>query len=123
MPVTPLSPGGVGTLPNVESALYSWYQPMVFSVVTKATVNFQVVETTVDMNCMGVMQPLTAQRLLLKPEGQRGWVWFSLHADDSLVLNLDDEVTYLGVKYRVMAKSDFTAYGYAFFELVSDYTA
>lgn len=111
-----------GTLPNMGDALQNWFQPMTFSVVTKVVVNFDVVETKADVAFQGVWQPLSAAQLQLKPEGQRAWTWFQVHASPGLSLSPDDVVTYLGIQYRVMAKYDYLIYGYNAYHLVNDYT-
>jgi hypothetical protein len=111
-----------GTVPDVSGALTDWFQPMAFVRVQKSAVGYQALETGIVTNFRGVIQPLSARRLILKPEGQRAWSWFQLHADTSLVLSVDDVVMYQGVQTRVMAKSDFQIYGYVEYELVQDYT-
>jgi hypothetical protein len=111
-----------GTLPNVSDALMGWMQPMTFGVVTKTVVNFQVVETMTEINFQGVMQPLQAEQLMMKPEGQQSWNWQWLHADPSLVLTIDQVINYRGTQYRVMAFKPYDSYGYREYELVQDYT-
>lgn len=111
-----------GTLPNVGDALLNWFQPMVFTTIVKTIVNFQVVETETNVNFQGVWQPFTAQQLQMKPEGQRAWKWFSVHADPSLSLTTDEVITYQSTQYRVKGKTDYTGYGYIYYELVQDYT-
>lgn len=118
---TPLN-AQAGTVPDVGGALLDWFQPMVFTRVTKETVGFQLVETAVDTNFRGVIQPLSARALMLKPEGQRSWTWLSLHSDPSLQLNTDEVVTYRGVQTRVMARKDYSLYGYLYYEIVQDFT-
>ncbi len=109
-------------LPNMTSALISWFVPMTFGVVTKITQAGQVIETTVPVSFRGVMQELTASRLILKPEGQRSWRWKWLHCDPSLKLKNDDVVIYNGVQYRVHAFKDYSEYGYLEYELHEDWT-
>lgn len=111
-----------GTVPNVNGAMQDWFQPMVFGIVTKETVGFQVVETETEISFRGVIQPLTERSLAIKPEGERAWSWLWLHADPSLSLNVDDVVTYLGKQTRVMAKKNYTIYGYIEYQLVQDWT-
>lgn len=111
-----------GTVPNVNDTMAGWFQPMTFGVVTKQTVNFQEVETVVDFDFQGVIQPLEPRRLQIKPEGQRAWTWFWLHADPQLKLQVDSIVIYMGKQTRVMARKDFTIYGYVEYELVQDWT-
>lgn len=118
---TPLNTNS-GTVPNVNGAMLNWFQPMIFTVVTKIVVGGEVVETGTPINFRGVIQPLSNRDLLIKPEGERAWTWYMLHADPSLALNVDDVVNYLGQQTRVMARKDYRLYGYIYYELIQDYT-
>lgn len=118
---TPLNANS-GTLPDVNDAILDWFQAMTFGVVTKSTVGFQAVETQSQISFQGVWQPLTERQLQMKPEGERAWSWFWLHASPNLILQVDDVVTYLGTQYRVMSNKDFRLYGYVEYHLVQDYT-
>lgn len=111
-----------GTLPDVSGAMLDYFQPMVFGVVVKTVQNFQAVETKTSVNFQGVWQPLSERQLMMKPEGQRQWKWFWLHAEPSLVLEPDSIITYLGIQYRVMTQKDYRLYGYLEYHLVDDYT-
>lgn len=111
-----------GTLPYVGDAMLDYFQPMLFDVVTKTTVLGVVNETKVVTTFQGVWQPLSPQALQMKPEGQRAWTWFRVHADPSLALSPDDVIVYQGIQYRVMARYDYKIYGYNEFHLVQDYT-
>lgn len=117
---TPLNQNS-GTLPDVSGALIDWFQPMIFGVVTKSVQNFQAYEEMVEVAFQGVWQPLQGKQLALKPEGQRAWNWFQLHAEPSLVLDIDQVVLYLGVQYRVMSQKDYSLYGYIEYHFVSDW--
>ncbi len=111
----------VGTLPDMTGALLNWFQPMIFSQLVKSVVNFKNVETPTNTYTKGVMQPLSAQQLQMKPEGQRNWIWNMLHCLPDLILKPDDVVTYQRQNYRVMAKRDYSKYGYLEYDLVQDY--
>lgn len=111
----------VGTLPQMDGALMDWLQPMTFKVVTKTTVNMQVVESFINVTMQAVRQPLSAQQLMMKPEGQRGWKWDRIHALPGQELSLDSEVIYLGIQYRVMGKWPWPEYGYIEYHLTQDY--
>jgi hypothetical protein len=111
-----------GTVPDVSGALRDWFQPLVFGKVTKDTKGFQVVETVVDTNFRGVLQPLTERQLLQKPEGQRAWTWFLVHSDPVLTLQVDDIGFFLGKQTRVMSRKDYALYGYVQYEWVQDWT-
>jgi hypothetical protein len=111
-----------GTLPYVADAMDGWMMPLVFGVVTKTAVNGQAVEDVTDVAFNGVIQPLTERQLMLKPEGERAWTWYWVHADTSLVLQVDAVIRYLGVQYRVMSRKDWSLSGYIEYHLVQDYT-
>lgn len=110
-----------GTVPDVSGALQDWFQAMVFTRVVKTTVGFQLEETAVDVNFQGVIQPLTERQLALKPEGERAWTWFMLHADPVLTLQVDEVVTWLGKQTRVASRKDYAMYGHVIYELVQDW--
>lgn len=111
-----------GTLPNVSEAMLDWFQPMVFTKITKEQVAFNTVERGVDIKFRGVWQPLSPQQLRIKPEGQRNWKWFMCHSDVDLELNTDEVIKYEGTQFRVMSKKDYVKYGYYEYHLVDDYT-
>jgi hypothetical protein len=118
---TPLNANS-GTVPNVGGAMLDWFQPITFGLVTKTVDGFQVKETEVEVDFMGVWQPLKEREIQFKPEGQRAWSWYWLHADPTLNLKVDDTVNYLGRQYRVMTKKNFSLYGYVEYHLVTDWT-
>lgn len=109
-------------LPNMSTTLEGWFQNIIVGLITKTTVNNRTVETSTDYNTRGVVQPFTPEQLEIKSEGERSWKWFMLHCQPSLALRTDDIITIRGVRYRVMGKLAFDAYGYLQYELVDDYT-
>lgn len=111
----------IGSLPQMSDALGDWLQPMKFQQVTKTTVNMQVVETFADINMQAVRQPLSAQQVMMKPEGQRTWRWDRLHALPTPELVVDSRVLYQGIEYRVMGKWPWPEYGYIEYHLTQDY--
>lgn len=115
-----------GTLPDVSGALLDWFQPLTFRQMTKTPVGFRLHETATDICTKGVIQPFSAQQLNLKPEGQRSWKWFTIHALPGCPLEPDDVVVQVNVKlgntpYRVMSKHDYSAYGYVRYDVVQGY--
>lgn len=110
-----------GTVPSMEDAMYDWFQPMIFGVITKTVSDFQVIESVVDTNFMGVWQPLSGRQLVMKSEGQRQWSWWMLHSDLKIDLKIDDIVIYLTKQYRVMSKKNYSLYRYQYYELVEDW--
>lgn len=111
-----------GTLPNMQDALADWFQMMTFTIITKETVDHELVETATVVAAKAVRQPLSAQKLMMKPEGQRAWRWEQLHAFPDLILKPDDVVVFNGIRYRVMDKLDYKEYGYLEYHITQDYT-
>lgn len=110
-----------GTVPDVSGALRDYFQYLVFTKVSKIVSGFQVVETPYPINFRGVIQPFTKRQLLLKPEGQRAWSWFTCHSDPVLTLQVDDVVLWNGKQTRVMGRTDYALYGFVEYELVQDW--
>lgn len=109
------------TLPQMEGAFENWYQLNVFTMIVKTVDNFKVKEVETDISFHGVIQPMGPEKIQLKPEGQRSWVWYEVHAEPSLVLVNDDRVKYNDQTFRVMEKYDYTKYGYVQYDIIEDY--
>lgn len=108
----------VGTLPNMQSTLLNYYQPMTLvKIGTIINELFEVEDTPTNYNFRGVIQPLGPEELKLKPEGSRSWTWLQLHTDTSLELATNDVVVYQGMELRVMKKVPSKVYGYLEFHL------
>lgn len=108
-------------LPQLGDVVAGWARPITIGLVTKEMFNGEVQETIEELEGMGVIQPFTAQQLLIKPEGQRTWDWSGLHCLPGIELSLDDVVEIYGRRFRVMAKRDYTLYGYLRYELIQGY--
>ncbi len=110
-------------LPSMRETLTGWFRPLILTRVTKKVVDFEVSETRVEVNCMGVIQPFGPRELKIKPEGERSWNWQMLHTTPDVALKNDEEFTIRGTRYRVMSQKNWTEYGYIAYELVQDYVA
>lgn len=110
-----------GVLPDMSGTIVGWFQSLTFTTIVKSLVNYVVVETLTNIDFQGVWQPLNPQALNMKPEGQRSWSWFQCHSSRDLGLKTDEKITYLGIAYRIMARLDYSAYGYFEYHLVLDY--
>ena len=117
---TPLE-SSFSTLPNVSDVLPDWFQSITFQVVTKDLEDYEVVETLTTITTQGVRQPMNAQRIAIKPEGQRAWKWETIHCLPDVKLNIDDIIILDGVKYRVMHKWNWAEYGYLEYEICQAY--
>lgn len=111
----------VGTLPNMANTLLDWFQPLQFSRIVKTIVNFELKETLTTVDFMGVIEPISAQELAMKPEGERRWIWNTIWSLTNLDLKPDEIITINCVNFRVMKKHDWSSYGYYQFEIMQDY--
>lgn len=104
-------------LPNLATAVMAWTQPFTFERITKAIVDFELVETRSLTAFTGVVAPLKQTDLEIKPEGQRQWRWLEIHSTTNLEFALDDRFVFKGKMYRVMAVNDWADYGYFRYEV------
>lgn len=111
-----------GGVPNMSSTLNNWMQLITFTVVVKTIVNSRVLEVGTDFSFRGVWQPFSSQQLNMKPEGQRAWKWFTVHAPLGVTLAPDMVIKYQGTQYRVKDRLDYELYGYNEFHLIQDST-
>jgi len=108
------------SFPNVSDAFWDWTNAVVFKVVRTAIVDFEVAETPLkDVIFDAVLEPTPAQKLLVKPEGQRSWKWFTMWStfllQDGQIIEDDQQK-----QYRVMSRSDWRNGGHQQYEVVQD---
>lgn len=106
-------------MPNMSSTLAGFEETVVFEIVKTTVVDHDVVQTSKVAPTLyfeGVLLPITPQKLLVKPEGERKWKWWTLYTD--LRLATDDIVKdEQGALYRVMSINDWRQAGYYQYEL------
>ena len=105
------------TIPDVSMALQDWEEELVWIPVDKTESDFQTAEKPImPRRILGVVQPIPQRALLVKPEGQRSWNWFTVWTKENL--RIDDKIeNSCGRMYRVMKESDWQQGGYREFEL------
>jgi hypothetical protein len=108
-------------MPDVSDAVMSLLQPMKVGIVQKQQIGGLTQEIPIYVDTFAVKQPFSAQRLDIKPEGQRSWRWFTLHSLKDLVLKLDDIIILAEIKYRVMQKYDYAEYGFYQYEIAEGF--
>jgi len=99
-------------MPDVSDALWGLGQTERLRVIKKTVEDFEVVESSDDRPQFwidGILQPLDPQRLLVKPEGQREWQWWTLWTQDRLELDWAI-VDPRGVTLRIMNRSNWDNY-------------
>jgi hypothetical protein len=116
-----LSEQGFG-LPDVGGSVNMFMQPVQIGIVTKNQVDGLISEDTEWKKTMAVRQPFTSEQLIIRPEGERSWQWYTLHMTLDVVLSTDDIFLMYGLRMRVMEKLDYTEYGYIEYHCIEDYT-
>ena len=111
-----------GNMPDVSDAILGWLRPLTAQRMQKQIFDHEVQEIAVTINIRAVVQPLSPTQVMLKPEGQRTWVWKMLHVpNDNPFLLPDDRVIVDGVKFRVMGIYPYEADGYRQYDCTQDY--
>ena len=109
-------------MPQMDSTLTGWEVPLTLIKLTQSTDEGDLVTSETRITFKGVWQPLSSERLELKPDGQRSWEWVWIHARSrSLNLETADKILFNNRKYKVMSKKDYGLNSFVEYELVRDY--
>lgn len=109
-------------MPNMAETLTGWEIPLTFIKITQSIQEGDKVVTETPINFIGVWQPLSMEQLQSKPEGQRSWSWFWVHAKSgSLELQTQDKILFNNKRYKVMSVKDYSLNGFCEYELIRDY--
>jgi hypothetical protein len=106
-------------MPNLSNVIMGFEETLQFTIVNKTATDHEIVETSATPIILwfeGSLQPLHNKELLIKPEGERKWKWWSLFTDinldvDTIITDRDGKI------YRVMASSDWSQAGYQQYQL------
>lgn len=110
------------SMPNMANTLNGWELPLTLTKITQNVVEGDVVQTETLINFQGVWQPLRDEQLQFKPEGQRSWSWYWIHAKaGTLNLQTQDKIIFEGTRYKVMSVKDYSHNGYIEYEVILDY--
>jgi hypothetical protein len=109
-------------LPDLSGAVQLFLQPAKLGLITKKQVDGYTQETINWVCTQVVRQAFTAQQLVLKPEGERAWKWYTLHTVADICLKVDDLIMLHGLRMRIMAKSDEAEYGFNEYQAIDDFT-
>lgn len=113
------------SLPNMSQTIQSWFLNITFEIVERtigesADPEISVIET---INTRGVVRPPSDKDLKIMPEGAWGWEWLQIHCLPDVKLEINQFVRYDGQLYKVMAKKDWTKYGYVRYTLLEAFQA
>lgn len=109
-------------MPNMRNTLTGWEVPLTLVKIKQAINQGDVRKTEEQINFLGVWQPLRDEELQFKPEGQRSWSWYWIHAKSgTLNLQTQDKIIFQGKRYKVMSVKDYSLNGYIEYQVVGDY--
>jgi len=110
-------------LPDVSEVMNGWEVSMTANYVTQAVVDGAVVDTEVNKPIKGIMQPLKAEEILLKEEGQRSFDWYQVHVRDDVYGELFTTQILIinSVPYKIKAKKDWVLNGYREYHAIRDF--
>lgn len=106
----------------MSNTLTGWEVPLSLKKIKQSIVDGDAVKTEETIHFQGVFQPLKDEQLQSKPEGQRSWSWYWIHArSGTLNLNTQDKIIFENKRYKVMAVKDYSLYGYIEYQVIRDY--
>jgi hypothetical protein len=108
-------------IPKIQTALNGWESPITLIKVTQSVVDYVTVETKENISFQGVIQPLTAEALQIKPLEMRSWEWLMIHTRINIELQTNDLIEYEGKQYKVMFAKDYSLNNYYEYHLVENY--
>jgi hypothetical protein len=93
-------------IPDVSEALWDLTDAIEFRLVKKEAVDFQSKETLLDSEpFQGTLVPVPPTDLMVKPEGQRAWQWWTLFTIMDLIPGAE-VTTGDGKQFKVMSHLD-----------------
>lgn len=109
-------------MPNMANTLTGWEVPLSLIKITQSIVDGDVVKAQKRIDFLGVWQPLRDEELQFKPENQRSWSWYWIHAKSgTLNLQTQDKIIFQDKRYKVMAVKDYSLNGFIEYQVIRDY--
>ncbi len=100
-------------LPNMSATIQGWFLNISFEVVERYMVGADWVKSEpITIHTKGVVRPPSDKDLKILPEGTWAWEWLQIHCLPNLKLDTNQYIKYDGTIYKVMAKKDYSKYGY-----------
>lgn len=111
-------------LPNMANTITGWFLNITFDIVERDLDGSDWTETTVQtINTKGVVQPPRDKDLQIYPEGTWAWEWLLIHCLPDVQLKTNQYIKYDGTTYKVMAKKDWSKYGYIRYTVLQAFQA
>lgn len=109
-------------MPQMRNTLNGWEVPLTLIKITQNVVDGDAIKTEQKIDFLGCWQPLRDEELQFKPENQRSWSWYWIHAKSgTLNLKTQDKIKFQGKRYKVMAIKDYSLNGFIEYQIILDY--
>jgi hypothetical protein len=106
-------------IPNMRQALRGWTKRLTIQIIKREIADHEVVEEVVAPQVISaVILPMKAREISIKSEGERTWLWWTMHTTESLMLGWTFIDVDTGKRYRVMASEDYSQGGFYKYDLV-----
>lgn len=110
-------------LPNMSATIQSWFLNITFEIVDRVMVGADwKTEIVKRVKTKGVVRP-PKDNLEILPEGTWNWEWLEIHCLPNLNLQNNQFIRYDGKVYKVMAKKDYSKYGYIRYTVLEAFRA
>lgn len=111
-----------GQFPQMGEVLDGWEFPLTLIKIKQNIVEGDVVTQEEKIDFLGVWQPLKDEQLQFKPEGQRSWSWYWIHAKaGTLNLQTGDKIIFQNKRFKVMNVKDYSLNGYIEYQIIEDF--
>lgn len=109
-------------MPNMANTLNGWEVPLTLIKIKQEIVDGDAQYKEELIRFMGVWQPLRDEELQFKPEGERSWEWYWIHAKSgTLNLQTQDKIKFQNKRFKVMAVKDYSLNGFIEYQIIRDY--
>lgn len=109
-------------MPQMKAAFAGWTKPITLKVLEQTVVDGFIQDSERLFTFAGTIQPLSPNKIMLKPEGQRSWEWLQIHCvASSTDLKTNDRIVYNSRHYKIMAVNDYQLNNFVEYHAVYDY--
>lgn len=109
-------------MPQMNVAFSGWTIKMTWAKITQVIQDGFPVDQEIPYTIDGVFQPMSAEEIQLKPDGQWSWSWHYLHIEGrTSPFSTNDRIKFQGVTYKVMAKKDYKLNNFTELHLILDF--
>jgi hypothetical protein len=109
-------------LPDVSGGVNMFLQSIKLGMITKKQIAGYTHEFVKYVYAKAVRQAFTTEQLILRPEGERSWKWYTLHMTPEFQLKTDDIIIIYDMRMRIMERLDYLEYGFIEYHAIEDFS-